>query len=63
MTAAGMKQAGMGARGSGIVAGVDASTAPTGYESLVRKKSGQRIALRPVGTRLGPQVSLAWVSR
>jgi uncharacterized protein (DUF58 family) len=60
MTAADRKQAGVGA-GAAIVAEVEATAGPTHCDPLVRKKFGQRIALRLVGTRLCPEVSLAWV--
>jgi uncharacterized protein (DUF58 family) len=61
MTAEARKQAGVGALGAAIVAEVEASAAPTHCDPLVSNKFARRIALRPVGTRFSPEVSLAWV--
>lgn len=54
------KSVGLGAQGTAAVAEVEATAAPY-RDSLVRKKSGQRIALSPAGTRFSPEVSLVFL--
>lgn len=61
ITAADRKRAGIGARGAAIAAEGEATAVPTHCDPLVSNKFARRIALRPVGTRFSPEVSLAWV--
>jgi len=61
ITAGDRKQAGIGARGAAIAAEGEATAVPTHCDPLVSNKFARRIALRPVGTRFSPEVSLAWV--
>src|SRR5690348_11608392 len=53
------KRAGIGSESAVTVAAVDAAAAPRHLDPLVGKKFGRRIALRPAGTTLGPEVLLA----
>jgi hypothetical protein len=56
------KQPGNRAPAAANVAEVEATGAPTTHRgALVASKLGRRIALRPVGARFSPDVSLAWV--
>jgi len=61
MTAGERKQAALGVQDAAIVAEAQAKAAPTHCDPLVRKKFERRIALRRVGMRFSPEVSLAWV--
>ena len=62
MTAADRNQAGVARRGASIVADIEATAAPMRSDPLVSQKFTRQIALLPVGTRFGPEVSLAWVT-
>jgi uncharacterized protein (DUF58 family) len=61
MTAGDKKSAGLGGRGAAVAVEVATSAVPKPWEPLVRNNLAPRIALRPVGTRFSPEVSLAWV--
>ena len=61
ITAGDRKQAGNGPRGAAAIAEFEATTAPTHRDPLASNKFARRIALRPVGRRFSPDVSLAWV--
>src|SRR5580700_9069761 len=59
MTARDEKSAGVGSRGTAIVAEVEATAASTRHNPLVREESAQRIAFRAAGTLFSPKESLA----
>ena len=61
MTAGDRRQPRASARGAAAVAEVEATAAPAHRPGLGSNKFARRIALRPVGTRFSPDVSLAWV--
>jgi uncharacterized protein (DUF58 family) len=62
VTAGYTKQSGIRAPTPANVAEVEATGPPTTHrDGLVASKLGRRIALRPVGARFSPDVSLAWV--
>lgn len=62
MMAGNEKSIGVPAHGAPLVAEVEAAAAAESRAPLVHNKSGQRIALRPTGTQLSPEVLLAWVT-
>jgi uncharacterized protein (DUF58 family) len=61
MTAGDRKSTGVGVRGAAISAEIEATATPIDCHLPVNNKFARRVALRPVGTRFSPEVSLAWL--